>query len=178
MMRAVAARASALQQPIRPGRRQLADQRRRHPRRRRLGPDWAARTKTRPSMRRCITPATAPISRCRRTGQFVGLDGGDRRSAHLAARRDGDRLRRRPCRGRPPGRRTALPSSRPMPASPGTRSASARTTPAIWRRRIFSVRRLLPSVSPYTLNRVDYDVADLPPGYDLGDGAVRPEAEA
>lgn len=29
---------------------------------------------------------------------------------------------------------------------------------------------LLPSVSPYTLNRVDYDVADLPPGYDLGDG--------
>jgi outer membrane usher protein len=29
---------------------------------------------------------------------------------------------------------------------------------------------LLPSVSPYALNRVDYDVADLPPGYDLGDG--------
>lgn len=29
---------------------------------------------------------------------------------------------------------------------------------------------LLPSVSSYTLNRVEYDVADLPPGYDLGDG--------
>jgi outer membrane usher protein len=29
---------------------------------------------------------------------------------------------------------------------------------------------LLPSVSAYTLNRVEYDVADLPPGYDLGDG--------
>jgi outer membrane usher protein len=29
---------------------------------------------------------------------------------------------------------------------------------------------LLPSVSPYAPNRVDYDVADLPPGYDLGDG--------
>ncbi len=29
---------------------------------------------------------------------------------------------------------------------------------------------LLPSVSPYTLNRIDYDVADLPSGYDLGDG--------
>ena len=29
---------------------------------------------------------------------------------------------------------------------------------------------LLPSISAYTLNRVEYDVADLPPGYDLGDG--------
>jgi outer membrane usher protein len=29
---------------------------------------------------------------------------------------------------------------------------------------------LLPSVSPYVLNRIDFDVADLPPGYDLGDG--------
>ncbi len=29
---------------------------------------------------------------------------------------------------------------------------------------------LLPSISPYTLNRVEFDVADLPPGYDLGDG--------
>ena len=29
---------------------------------------------------------------------------------------------------------------------------------------------LLPSVSAYTPNRVEYDVADLPPGYDLGDG--------
>ena len=29
---------------------------------------------------------------------------------------------------------------------------------------------LLPGISPYTLNRIDYAVDDLPPGYDLGDG--------
>ncbi|WP_088342937.1 MULTISPECIES: fimbria/pilus outer membrane usher protein [Rhodomicrobium] len=29
---------------------------------------------------------------------------------------------------------------------------------------------LVPSVAPYRLTRVDYDVADLPSGYDLGDG--------
>ncbi len=29
---------------------------------------------------------------------------------------------------------------------------------------------LVPSVAPYTLNRVQFEVDDLPPGYDLGDG--------
>jgi outer membrane usher protein len=29
---------------------------------------------------------------------------------------------------------------------------------------------LLSGMSPYTLNRVDFEVSDLPPGYDLGDG--------
>jgi outer membrane usher protein len=29
---------------------------------------------------------------------------------------------------------------------------------------------LIPSVTPYALSRIDYDVDDLPPGYDLGDG--------
>jgi outer membrane usher protein len=29
---------------------------------------------------------------------------------------------------------------------------------------------LLPNLSSFTLNRIEYDVADLPPGYDLGDG--------
>jgi outer membrane usher protein len=29
---------------------------------------------------------------------------------------------------------------------------------------------LIPSVSPYSLNRIEFDVADLPAGYDLGDG--------
>lgn len=29
---------------------------------------------------------------------------------------------------------------------------------------------LVPSISPYSLNRIEFDVADLPVGYDLGDG--------
>lgn len=70
--------------------------------------------------------------------------------------------------GRPVGNGFAIVSPHPglkdnvVSVGKGARGYQAQTD--------FLGPALLPSVSPYAQNRLEYDVADLPPGYDLGDG--------